>query len=107
MLGGKDAGARGTRKGTDAHGVGELVRKSECRSTDRGAASDQSQTLRAPANRIVVKQGSIGDEAGLVEVVHPPVQKAGYIEQVITTYEKLDGPRLGAREGETRGKKGA
>lgn len=32
-----------------------------------------------------------------IEVVHPPVQRPGYIEQVITTYEKMDAPRIARR----------
>lgn len=37
------------------------------------------------------------DTAATIEVVHPPVQRPGYIEQVITTYEKMDAPRIARR----------
>ncbi len=101
----KNAGARGSRMGTDARS-GSGSAKSALGGVD--AAESHADGIGATAKRSKksVKSNS-HDEAGLIEVVHPPVQKAGYIEQVITTYEKMDGPRIGAKESERKKKKGA
>ena len=101
----KNAGARGSRMGTDAR-LGSGSAMSILGGGD--AAESRADGIGEPSKRSKksVKSNS-RDEAGLIEVVHPPVQKAGYIEQVITTYEKMDGPRIGAKESERKKKKGA
>ncbi len=103
MLVAKDAGARGRRKGTDARGEGEGAAgrrlKADRDATVKAVQSSGSQSTRTNADANV--RSGIGAE-GLIEVVHPPVQRTGYIEQVITTYEKADRPRIGAREEEKK-----
>lgn len=105
-VGEKNAGARGSRKGTDAR-VGSGTAMSMSQSVDAAESSHADEVgASAKRSRKSVKSNASND-AGLIEVVHPPVQKAGYIEQVITTYEKMDGPRIGAKESERKKKKRA
>lgn len=93
---GNVAGARGMQRGTDARGG-----RGSGREILRDGAKIGDELLDAKRGRSSQKRSKVAsDDAGLIEVVHPPVQKTGYIEQVITTYEKMDGPKIGAKREE-------